>query len=90
FDEATSALDSANERAIQGELKTAAQNKTTLVIAHRLSTVVDAHEILVMEAGRVIERGTHQQLLARAGRYADMWALQQSAEGEKFSEVIGM
>jgi ABC-type transport system involved in Fe-S cluster assembly fused permease/ATPase subunit len=90
FDEATSALDSANERAIQGELKTAAQNKTTLVIAHRLSTVVDAHEILVMEAGRVIERGTHQQLLARGGRYADMWALQQSAEGEKFAEVMGM
>lgn len=90
FDEATSALDSANERAIQSELKTAARNKTTLVIAHRLSTVVDAHEILVMEAGRIIERGTHQQLLARGGRYADMWALQRSAEGEKFSEVIGM
>src|SRR4051812_24959343 len=61
FDEATSALDSANERAIQAEIKSAAQNKTTLVIAHRLSTVVDAHEILVMDAGRVIERGTHQQ-----------------------------
>lgn len=90
FDEATSALDSANERAIQAELKSAAQNKTTLVIAHRLSTVVDAHEILVMELGRIIERGTHQQLLARGGRYADMWALQQSAEGERFSEVIGM
>jgi ATP-binding cassette, subfamily B, heavy metal transporter len=60
------------------------------VIAHRLSTVVDAHEILVMELGRVIERGTHQQLLARSGRYADMWALQQSAEGEAFAEVIGM
>jgi ABC-type transport system involved in Fe-S cluster assembly fused permease/ATPase subunit len=90
FDEATSALDSANERAIQAELKSAAQNKTTLVIAHRLSTVVDAHEILVMEAGRIIERGTHQQLLARGGRYADMWALQQSAEGEAFAEVIGM
>jgi ABC-type transport system involved in Fe-S cluster assembly fused permease/ATPase subunit len=90
FDEATSALDSANERAIQGELKSAAQNKTTLVIAHRLSTVVDAHEILVMELGRIIERGTHQQLLAKGGRYADMWALQQSAEGEKFAEVIGM
>jgi ABC-type transport system involved in Fe-S cluster assembly fused permease/ATPase subunit len=90
FDEATSALDSANERAIQAELKSAARNKTTLVIAHRLSTVVDAHEILVMELGRIIERGTHQDLLARGGRYADMWALQQSAEGEKFSEVIGM
>ncbi len=77
FDEATSALDSANERAIQAELRTAAQNKTTLVIAHRLSTVVDAHEILVMDAGRIIERGTHAELLARNGRYADMWALQQ-------------
>ncbi len=80
FDEATSALDSANERAIQAELQTAAQNKTTLVIAHRLSTVVDAHEILVMEAGRIIERGNHAALLALNGRYAQMWALQQSSE----------
>ena len=80
FDEATSALDSANERAIQAELANAAQNKTTLVIAHRLSTVVDAHEILVMEAGHIIERGTHAQLLAQQGRYASMWALQQSGE----------
>lgn len=78
FDEATSALDSANERAIQAELQSAAQNKTTLLIAHRLSTVVDAHEILVMDAGRIIERGTHAQLLAQGGRYASMWALQQS------------
>ena len=80
FDEATSALDSANERAIQAELQSVAQNKTTLVIAHRLSTVVDAHEILVMDAGRIIERGTHADLLAAEGRYAAMWALQQSAE----------
>jgi len=80
FDEATSALDSANERAIQAELASAAQNKTTLVIAHRLSTVVDAHEILVMEAGSILERGTHAQLLARGGSYAQMWALQQSTE----------
>ncbi len=80
FDEATSALDSANERAIQAELASAAHNKTTLVIAHRLSTVVDAHEILVMEAGSIIERGTHAQLLALQGRYASMWALQQNAE----------
>ncbi len=80
FDEATSALDSANERAIQTELQGVAQNKTTLVIAHRLSTVVDAHEILVMDAGRIIERGNHQALLALNGRYAAMWALQQSSE----------
>ena len=80
FDEATSALDSANERAIQAELRTAAQNKTTLVIAHRLSTVVDAHEILVMDAGRIVERGTHAELLALGQKYARMWTLQQSAE----------
>ena len=80
FDEATSALDSANERAIQGELQTAAHNKTTLVIAHRLSTVVDAHEILVLEDGRIVERGAHADLLAMDGRYAGMWALQQSAD----------
>ncbi len=83
FDEATSALDSANERAIQAELQGVAQNKTTLVIAHRLSTVVDSHEILVMDAGRIIERGTHAQLLALGGRYAEMWALQQSSETEE-------
>jgi len=80
FDEATSALDSANERAIQAELQSVAQNKTTLVIAHRLSTVVDAHEILVMEAGYILERGTHTDLLGANGRYAQMWALQQSSE----------
>ncbi len=80
FDEATSALDSANERAIQSELQSASQNKTTLVIAHRLSTVVDAHEILVLVSGRIIERGTHQDLLHQEGRYAQMWALQQSSE----------
>jgi ABC-type transport system involved in Fe-S cluster assembly fused permease/ATPase subunit len=80
FDEATSALDSANERAIQAELQSVAQNRTTLVIAHRLSTVVDAHEILVLDAGHIVERGRHADLLARNGRYAQMWALQQSAE----------
>ena len=79
FDEATSALDSANERAIQAELRAAAQGKTTLVIAHRLSTVVDAHEILVLDAGQIVERGHHQQLLALNGRYASMWALQQQS-----------
>jgi ATP-binding cassette subfamily B protein len=90
FDEATSALDSANERAIQAELKGVAQNKTTLVIAHRLSTVVDAHEILVLDAGRIVERGTHAQLLAKGGRYAEMWALQQQSAEQPFEEVMGM
>jgi ATP-binding cassette subfamily B protein len=78
FDEATSALDSANERAIQSELLQAARNKTTLVIAHRLSTIVDADCIVVLDQGRVIEQGTHDQLLARLGRYAQMWQLQQN------------
>jgi ATP-binding cassette, subfamily B, heavy metal transporter len=80
FDEATSALDSANERAIQAELRSVSQGKTALVIAHRLSTVVDAHEIVVLEAGRVVERGPHAELLARGGRYAQMWQLQQSGQ----------
>jgi len=80
FDEATSALDSTNERAIQAELEAVGQDKTVLVIAHRLSTVVDAHEILVLEQGRIIERGRHDTLLARNGRYAEMWRLQQAAD----------
>ncbi len=82
FDEATSALDSANERAIQAELKSAAQGKTALVIAHRLSTVVDAHEIVVLDRGRVAERGPHAELLAKNGRYAEMWRLQQSGRDD--------
>jgi ABC-type transport system involved in Fe-S cluster assembly fused permease/ATPase subunit len=81
LDEATSALDSANERAIQGELRAVARDRTALVIAHRLSTVVDAHEILVMEGGEIVERGTHAALVARGGRYARMWALQQEGGG---------
>ena len=82
FDEATSALDSANERAIQAELQSAARNKTALVIAHRLSTVVDADQILVMDQGRIVERGTHAELLEANGRYAEMWRLQQAGEDE--------
>ena len=77
FDEATSQLDSANEKAIQGEIRLAARNRTTLIIAHRLSTVVDAHQILVLDEGRIKERGTHAQLLELGGVYARMWALQQ-------------
>ncbi len=80
FDEATSALDSANERAIQAELKSAALGKTALVIAHRLSTVADAHRIVVLDGGRVVEDGTHAELLALGGRYAEMWRLQQADE----------
>jgi ATP-binding cassette subfamily B protein len=77
FDEATSALDSRSEKAIQAELRRISADRTTLVIAHRLSTVVDADQILVMEAGRIVERGSHAELLARGGAYAHMWALQQ-------------
>lgn len=80
FDEATSALDSKSEKAIQDELRSIAQNRTTLVIAHRLSTVVDAHQILVLDKGRIIERGTHRNLLEKKGMYSQMWALQQQEE----------
>jgi ABC-type transport system involved in Fe-S cluster assembly fused permease/ATPase subunit len=77
FDEATSSLDSKTEQAIQQTLREVAQNHTTLVIAHRLSTVVDADRILVMEQGRIVEQGDHKQLLAQQGLYSRMWALQQ-------------
>ncbi len=77
FDEATSALDSASEKAIQAELDRIAIGRTTLVIAHRLSTVMDADEILVLDQGRVVERGSHAALMAAGGRYATMWRLQQ-------------
>jgi len=79
FDEATSALDSKAEKAIQTELERISEGHTTLVIAHRLSTVMDADQILVLARGRVIERGTHRELLAAQGEYARMWALQQQA-----------
>jgi len=79
FDEATSALDSRAEKAIQAELERISQGRTTLVIAHRLSTVMDADQILVLSQGRIIERGTHAQLLDAKGEYARMWALQQQA-----------
>jgi ABC-type transport system involved in Fe-S cluster assembly fused permease/ATPase subunit len=82
FDEATSALDSRAEQAIQAELKAIARTRTTLVIAHRLSTIADAAQILVMDHGRIIERGTHGQLLAAGGAYAQMWERQQARPDE--------
>ena len=86
FDEATSALDTASEQAIQKELDELAENRTTLVIAHRLSTVVDATEIIVLERGRVVERGTHAKLLQQGGMYARLWQLQQRAENSEKME----
>ena len=77
FDEATSALDSRTEQAIQGSLDAAASGRTALIIAHRLSTVMHADEILVLDAGHIVERGRHAELLAQGGRYAQMWAAQQ-------------
>ena len=76
FDEATSALDSKSEQAIQGQLKEIAKNRTTLVIAHRLSTIADAQQIIVLDHGRIVERGTHGSLLAARGLYAQMWERQ--------------
>ncbi len=86
FDEATSALDSRSEKAIQAELDRIARGHTTLVIAHRLSTVMDADQILVMDHGRIVERGTHRELLAAGGAYAQMWALQQQEEARRERE----
>jgi ATP-binding cassette subfamily B protein len=82
FDEATSALDSKTEKAIQASLDNAARGRTTLVIAHRLSTIMNADKILVMDAGRIVERGSHPVLMEMNGRYAQMWALQQQEESE--------
>lgn len=87
FDEATSALDSATEKAIQAELREIAQDRTTLVIAHRLSTVIDADTILVMDGGRIVERGSFRELLEADGKFAQMWRLQQQ-EAEKASAVV--
>jgi ATP-binding cassette subfamily B protein len=80
FDEATSALDSKSEKAIQAELRVIAQNRTTLIIAHRLSTVIDADQILVMDGGKIVERGTHRELLSLNAVYAQMWNLQKQEE----------
>ncbi|MGH8807451.1 MAG: ABCB family ABC transporter ATP-binding protein/permease [Noviherbaspirillum sp.] len=80
FDEATSALDSKAEQAIQAQLKEIAKDRTTLVIAHRLSTIADAAQILVLDQGRIVERGTHAQLLAKKGAYAQMWERQQARQ----------
>jgi len=80
FDEATSALDSRAEKAIQAELQSIARDRTTLVIAHRLSTVVEADQILVMDKGSIVERGSHSELLAQNGLYAQMWSLQKQEE----------
>jgi len=87
FDEATSALDSQTEKTIQAELGQVARNHTTLVIAHRLSTIVDADQILVMEQGSIIERGSHRELLDLGGAYARMWALQQEEEAKELEHA---
>jgi ATP-binding cassette subfamily B protein len=79
FDEATSALDSKTERAFQEELLSLAKNRTTLIIAHRLSTIVHADQIIVMDHGQIVERGTHEELLALKGKYAEMWQMQERA-----------
>ena len=86
FDEATSSLDSHSEQMILESLKAVAEKHTTLVIAHRLSTIIDADNIIVLDKGRVVEQGTHQQLLEQQGLYAHLWKLQQEEEAEKAAE----
>ena len=88
FDEATSALDSKSEKLIQAELAEIARERTALTIAHRLSTVVDADEILVLDAGRIVERGSHWDLLAANGMYARMWRLQQDEDRERADDKV--
>jgi ATP-binding cassette subfamily B protein len=88
FDEATSALDSKAEQAIQAQLKEIAKSRTTLVIAHRLSTVADAQQIIVLDHGRIVERGTHQSLLAANGLYAQMWERQQARQEEELASPL--
>src|SRR5262249_6713296 len=87
FDEATSSLDTHTEHEIQASLRAVSAHRTTLVIAHRLSTVVDADEILVLDDGRIVERGSHTVLLAKDGVYAAMWNRQQRAARESLAEV---
>ena len=82
LDEATSALDSRTEEAIQTTLRRARQGRTTLVIAHRLSTIVDADQILVLKKGRIVERGTHAELLAADGEYSQLWRRQTRGRGK--------
>ncbi len=89
FDEATSALDSRTEKAIQAELKEISATRTTLIIAHRLSTVVDADQILVMEQGRIVERGNFQQLIEAKGKFAEMWKLQQEEDLHDADRLTG-
>ena len=88
FDEATSSLDSKSEQAILSALQEVAHKHTTLVIAHRLSTIIDADRIIVMEHGRIVEQGTHRELLAEQGLYAQMWALQQEEQQEQLDRAV--